>query len=254
MPPPTASTIIGLVDAGGSSGASLGRSDEWRLSFNLVGWRYPGSAVVIGNRRCELPVSKGDLRSLMDLVKPYSIVDVEIDESSTAAMTKLRRIVHVGASDPELEQLATELQQPIVVQDATLGRLEYDRKYGWFTGRAEWCGQVVRVRVCCAGPDDRAGALAAAARLFAEQAEWHRRVREYAVEKLLPLKNRSWLDEDEAEKSADEFLAKMSIESISLDESGDVTFWHDDGGLFLGHAISISGTLSEGLTNANIAG
>ena len=46
----------------------------------------------------------------------------------------------------------------------------------------------------------------------------------------------------------------MSIESISIDESGDVTFWHDDGGLFLGHAISISGTLSEGLTNASIAG
>ncbi len=109
------------------------------------------------------------------------------------------------------------------------------------------------MRVCC-GPDDRAAALVAAARLFAEQAQWQRRVREYAVEQLLPLKNRSWLDEDETESSADEFLAKMRIESISIDESGDVTFWHDDGGLFLGHAISISGTISEGLTSASIAG
>jgi hypothetical protein len=253
MPPATASTIVGLVDAGGSSGASLGRSDEWTLSFHLAGWRHAGSAVVFGNRRCELAVSRDDMRSLMDRVKPYSILEAEIDGSSTAAVLTLRRIVHVGTGDPELEQLARQLQQPIVVHDATLGRLEYDRKYGWFAGRAEWCGRAVGVRVCC-GPDDRADALAAAARLFSEQAQWQRRVREYAVEQLLPLKNRSWLDEDEEEKSADEFLAKMSIESISIDESGDVTFWHDDGGLFLGHAISISGTLSEGLANASIAG
>ncbi len=135
MAPATASTIVGLVDAGGSSGASLGRSDEWRLSFHLAGWHHPGSAVVIGNRRCELPVSKGDMRSLMDLVKPYSIVEVEIDGSASAAVLTLHRIVHVGTSDPDLEQLARELQQPIVFQDATLGRLEYDRKYGWFAGR-----------------------------------------------------------------------------------------------------------------------
>jgi hypothetical protein len=96
--------------------------------------------------------------------------------------------------------------------------------------------------------------LEAARRLFAEQAEWHRRVREYAVDRLLPLKNDSWLDEDDEEMSAAEFLSRMRLTSISVDETGDLTFWHDDGDLFWGHAIQVSGSLSNGLTDADIPG
>jgi hypothetical protein len=250
----TTRTLIGLVDAGGSGGGSVGQSNQWSLIFHLAGWRHPGSEVVTGKRRCELPVSKDDLHSLMDLVGPYAIVEAEIDDESTAAVTKLRRIVRAGAGDSELEQLARQLQEPIALHDATLGRLEYDRKYGWFAGRAEWCGQAVEVSLSCTRPEDATAVLEAATRLFKEQEQWHRRVQEYAVEQLLPLKNGSWLDEDEEEMSADEFLSKMSLESISVDEVGDFTFWHDDGDLFWGHAIQISGDFTNGLTQADIPG
>ncbi len=56
MSPANTKTIIGLVDAGGSCGCSVGHSSQWRLIFYLAGWRHPGSVVVIENRRCELPV------------------------------------------------------------------------------------------------------------------------------------------------------------------------------------------------------
>jgi hypothetical protein len=65
MPPATNSTIIGLVDAGGSGGGSAGQSDRWSLIFHLAGWRHPGSAMAMGERRCELPVSQDELPSLM---------------------------------------------------------------------------------------------------------------------------------------------------------------------------------------------
>ena len=154
--------------------------------------------------------------------------------------------------DSELEQLAGQLQKPIVLNDATLGRLEYDRKYGWFAGRARWCGQEVDINLSCAHPEDPTAVLEAATRLFKEQTHWHRRVREYAVEQLLPLKNDSWLDEDEEEVSAAGFLSKMRLESISVDEAGNLTFWHNDGDLFWGHAIQISGNLTDGLAEADI--
>jgi hypothetical protein len=247
-------TLIGLVDAGGSSGGCAGQSDRWSLIFHLAGWRRPGSAVVIEKRRCELPVSEGDLKSLMDLIGPYSIVEAEIDDESTSAATKLRRIVKAGARDSELAQLASQLQRPIVLQDATLGRLEYDRKNGWFAGRAEWCGQTVGISLSCTHAEDRTAVLEAAKRLFAEQLHWQRRVREYAVEQLLTLNNDSWLDEDDEEMSAEGYLSKMNLESISVDESGDIAFWHDDGDLFWGHAILISGNVSVGLTDADIPG
>lgn len=254
MPPEIPSTIIGLVDAGGAGGGSVGGTGQWSLIFHLAGWRHPGSAVVVGERRCEMPVREADLRPLMDRVTAYTIVEAEIDGNSTAAVTKLRRIVRTGARDTDLEQLAARLQEPILLHDPTLGRLEYSRRFGKFEGRAEWCGRVVAVSLRCARPDDPAAVLGAAARLFAEQAEWDRRVREYAVEKLLPLKNDSWLEEAEAELSAGAFLSKMTLETISVEESGDFCFWHDDGDLFCGHAIQISGSLSGGLTDADIPG
>jgi hypothetical protein len=254
MPLTTPSTIIGLVDAGGAGGGTVGGSGHWSLIFHLAGWRHPGSRVVVGERRCEMPVREAELRPLMDRVKAYTIVEAEIDNSSTATVTKLRRIVRTGASDPDLEQLAIRLQEPILLHVPTLGRLEYIRRFGEFEGRAEWCGRVVAVSLRCANPDDPAAVLQAAARLFTEQAEWDGRVREYAVGKLLPLKNGSWLEEDEAELSAGTFLSKMTLETISVEESGDFSFWHNDGDLFWGHAIHISGSLSEGVTDADIPG
>lgn len=186
-------------------------------------------------------MSKGDLQSLMDLVKPYSIIEAEIDDGSTAGLTSLRRIVHADTRDSELEQLALELQKPIVLHDAALGRIEYDRKFGWFAGQAEWCGHVVEVSLACARPENPTAVLEAATRLFAEQSQWNRRVREYAVEQLLPRRNDSWLDEDDTELLADEFLSKMSLESISVDEA----------------VLSRSGTTtgaSSGATRSKLAG
>jgi hypothetical protein len=190
----------------------------------------------------------------MALVRPYCIVEAEIDDGSEAAVTTLHRIVHVGAKDSELEQFARQLQKPIVLHDATLGRLKYNRRFGWFEGRAEWCGHEVEVNLSCTRSEEPTAVLDVATRLFKEQVQWDRRVREYAVEQLLPLKNDSWRDEDEEEMSAADFLSKMSLESISLDEDGGLTFWHNDGDLFWGHAIQISGNLTDGLKSADIPG
>ena len=254
MPPATTRTIIGLVGARGSAGVLFGQPREWRLVFDLVAWRHPGSAVVIKERRCEMPVPKADLSSLTDRVKPDCIIEAEIDDAgSTTTVTKIGRIVQVGASDSELEQLVGQLQQPIVLHDAELGRLEYDRQHSWFAGRAKWCGQTVDVNLQCARPIDPMTVLSVAARLFGHQAEWDRRVRDYAVEKLLVVKNISLLDEGKQQMSAQEFLSKMRLESIWMDESAELTFWHNDGGIFLGHAIQIRGSLSGGLTGAVIA-
>lgn len=253
-PPETPSTIIGLVGAGGAGGASDGGSRQWNLVVHLAGWRYPGMAVVVGERRCEMPVRQSDLGPWMDRLTAWTIVEVEIDGCSTATLTKLRRSVRIGATDPDLEQLATRLQEPVLLHDSTLGRLEFSRRFSWFEGRAGWGGRIVEVRLSCARPDAPTAALEAASRLFADQAEWDCRIKEYAVEKLLPLKNDSWLDEDEAQMSAGMFLSRMTLETIVVKETGRFSFWHSDGDLFWGHSIQISGSLSEGLTDADIPG
>ena len=48
--------------------------------------------------------------------------------------------------------------------------------------------------------------------------------REYAVAKLLSLKNEHWLDEDEEPVTPEQFKQRMSLESVVFYPDGEVTF------------------------------
>ena len=89
---------------------------------------------------------------------------------------------------------------------------------------------------------------------WADQAGWKRKVDEFAVAELLPLKNRSWLDDGEAELTPKQFKSRMKLMSVSVAEDGRFEFWHNDGDLFWGHSIQLCGTLKEGLNAADIPG
>ena len=83
---------------------------------------------------------------------------------------------------------------------------------------------------------------------------WKENVDDFAVKKLLSLKNDVWLGEDESPLNADQFKSRMTLQSVSIYPDGEIEFWHDDGDLFWGHSIQISGSLGEGLTDADIPG
>ena len=46
----------------------------------------------------------------------------------------------------------------------------------------------------------------------------------------------------------------MKLESISVRNNGSFDFWHNDGDLFWGHSIQISGNLTDGPKRADIPG
>src|SRR5207249_3318350 len=103
-------------------------------------------------------------------------------------------------------------------------------------------------------PADLPVALKSAHTLWESQDVWSRRIRDFAVQKLLPLKNDAWLDEGEVEVTADQFQDRMTLDSITVYPNGSFEFWHHDGDLFWGHSIQVRGSLSEGPTDADIPG
>jgi hypothetical protein len=76
----------------------------------------------------------------------------------------------------------------------------------------------------------------------------------YAVEKLLELKNETWLDEDEEPLTPEQFKIRMILESIDISSKGDVAFFYNDGDLFFGHCILIKMDSNNRFIDSEIAG
>ena len=79
------------------------------------------------------------------------------------------------------------------------------------------------------------------------------KAKEYAVKKLLKLKNDLWLEEDEKEVTKKEFKARMKFTSLYV-FSESANFYFDDGDLFQGHTIEVNVNQNLEFTDANIVG
>jgi hypothetical protein len=224
------------------------------LRFSLEVWREHGGSVRRSELKVRRQVSDAELKRLMDQLDAYQLVSLRVRLSEDDNAAELVELIGATESDAELKELARELQEPIVLQDDTFGSLVLDKSVDWYAGTATWFARSVRLNVT---PDDEGSASASlevARTLWRDQEGWGQRVSDFAVKKLLPLKNESWLEDDEQELTPEQFRSRMTLKSITVHSDGSFAFWHDDGDLFFGHAIQICGSLTEGLTDADIPG
>lgn len=248
--------ITGVVDA---SGAGAGRSpgeERWTVVFTLAAWRVDGGPLETVPLRVRKEVRDEEKDALYAVIHADTLITIDaelVGKDAAEIATAVLAAVLDPPDDPELRAALEELQKPVTVEDAVLGTLTLDRRFDIFRGTASWRGEPIEVTVEANG-EDLAEALATAHALWQDQARWHERIRDCAVEQLLELKNGTWLDEDESAVSPDDFRARMKLVTISVDPEGGFEFWHDDGDLFWGHAIEVSGSLEEGPDRANIQG
>jgi hypothetical protein len=138
--------------------------------------------------------------------------------------------------------------------DKRLGIIVLDSVVGEYVGRINWCGFRAELRL---GADDAPTArrsLRVALRLLDAADEWKKRIEDFAVAKLLDLKNESWREENEPKVTGREFRKLLTLRTMSTRGDGRFEFWHDDGGLFYGHSIVVAGDLKKGPTDAEIHG
>jgi len=79
-------------------------------------------------------------------------------------------------------------------------------------------------------------------------------VDEVIIRDLLPLKNDSWLDENETVLSEERFLEAISLTSIDFDQNAGATLYYDDGNTFFGHTIVVEISSKQKVKQASIAG
>ena len=74
-----------------------------------------------------------------------------------------------------------------------------------------------------------------------------------------PLKHRSWLDVNEegaveVPLTAADLLARVALQQVDVEREGRFCFTVQDGGVFSGHDLAVSGSLAEGFTRVELVG
>jgi hypothetical protein len=250
--------VLGVVWPPGAGGGKSRGEELWTLRFILDSWRTEGAALQHRPLLVHRQVTEKELKQHQKAIKPYTIVRLKarVVENSIIGTPQalLEELVGVDSSDAELNARSAELQQPVTFSDPVLGTFTLDRRVNWFTGKTKWLEQPISVNLLATEPKELQDAVKVACTLWQDQQGWSKRIVDFAVKELLPLKNDSWLDENEAELNAEQFKERMKLESITVSSDGSFDFWHHDGDLFWGHSIQISGDLTKGPTHADIPG
>jgi hypothetical protein len=243
--------IEGVVGPKGQGGSP--QSEDYSIHiFCFSAWRRLGQEV----KRNELVI----IRPVPEEGDWFSeFPKLSLQRIKVILATNETRAVFAGTSNAQpdsskLSEIAAELAKPLIIQTEKFGELRLDRSIGWFDGKSEWNGKSVQLSFDVEDSNDIGTALEVAEQLWADEVGWKTKVEAYAIQELLALKNECWLENDEATFTPDQFLERMTLNSITVFPDGRFDFWHDDGDLFGGHAIQISGSLNKGLTHADIPG
>jgi hypothetical protein len=246
--------ITGVVRPRSAAGSQFPPAQEWTMSFVFEAWRGADGIIhstpLVVRRVC----SETEMRAARKRINATRIISARVrfvDEKSAQLLELVD--ARLPADDP-LARLATDLAVPVTRQDERFGTLTLDRSVDLWEGKASWTGGAVDVQLSARSEDELTAALEVARALWNDQAGWSERIQAYAVAQLLPLKNDSWLDDDEEPLTPAQFRARMRLESITVEPDGDFIFWHNDGDLFCGHTIQVVGNLQDGPTDADIPG
>lgn len=249
--------IHGVVGANGPGGGKVPPEIKWAMNLKIVAWREQGGAVHKDAIIVTKQVDDKELQELQDRIKSKSVITFtgKICPESPFGDARALLVDYVGTSaDKELAEILSRYVRPIEIYDETLGKLSLNKSVDLFEGKFEWNGSQIELSFSLDESGKPDAAIETAKSLINNMSDWATQVDEFAVKELLDLKNKIWLDDDESEVTKEEFVNLMTIKSITTYPEGEFEFWHDDGELFWGHSILVSGSLSEGMTDADIPG
>ncbi|MEM9790490.1 MAG: DUF2262 domain-containing protein [Planctomycetota bacterium] len=251
-------TVDGVVGANAVSGGKMQGDELWDATFSLVAWRIDDGVIESGQMVVHKFCSDADLHALQDLVDKESLVRFQaqiVDRSSSGILdARLQGFSTVKIDDEKLEELRSARLAPLVYDDPVLGDLTLNRSINSYEAPVAWLGNEVELSISALNEEIDKRSLQIAHELVEKQSIWHARAIDLAADSLLELKNDSWLEDDEDEVTHDEFIKAMTLESISVFSDKTFAFYFEDGDLFWGHTIEVTGSIDKGPDSANIVG
>ena len=261
--------ILVLLAGGGGAGK---RSGFWDVSHYFIAYvDCQTGALHTGGGRIVYPVSDEEhaaggvldrfRREGVYRLKARKKIPHEVPEGVTASLQNQFLIVEVLEEDPPcpaLEEVLAEYRRPVVVTDEVLGELTLDKDLDTFEGEILWCGEQIFLvlEVDAADEGTWADARRAMKVMLAEQDRWDRDMRTSAARELTELacEWRESADEEVPEITEESFARRIELRSIAMDADGSFSAYFDDDDMFFGHCVTAYGTLTDGVTAANMEG
>jgi hypothetical protein len=141
------------------------------------------------------------------------------------------------------------------LESTRFGPLVYDPTHEWFEAGTTFGGQSIAINLSAPNDEGAARLLANAEAMAADEAGWFARLQECAAG-LVDISNEWNEDQDDwtGPIDRDGFISRISLESIVLHEGDRFEAYFNDGDLFWGHSIVVSGTMADGPQEAATAG
>jgi hypothetical protein len=133
-----------------------------------------------------------------------------------------------------------------------LGLLKYNDKYDWYEGNLIFQDRSIELSVTANNKTTIESILEPIDGFVDRLEHYTETAKDYAVEKLLELKNDVWLDEDEKPLTPTQFKVRMLIKSIGISPDSSICFNYDDSELFAGHEIFVTMDSSNRFIDAGI--
>jgi hypothetical protein len=249
--------IAVLIDPTGFGAGRAGKEKYWTVNVGITAWQDVSSGSVHVVENCRLKAMVENTDELRDNLKANSIVTVKARKGETHFL--LKEVIESSDTYPELEKMLEAQLKPVYYEDVVLGTFTLDKSVKTFDNKIEWLGKSISVTFDLGAAEEMRDAVSILHTLVKEQREWDERARKFAAEELTDLAN-DWQDEDEEEGDGEDgiteedFARRIILETISVDEDGEFTFWFGDDDIFYGHVIMVAGNLKDGFESADIAG
>lgn len=155
---------------------------------------------------------------------------------------------------PALEEILTEYNKPIILQDEILGELTLNKEFSWFEGSVSWQGKMIEI-LLEVNKDNKSSwtkARKAMKSMLSEQVKWDKKMRSFAAKRLTPLacEWRDSADEPVPEITEQSFSERITLESISITAGGSFSAYFDADDMFFDHGVTVRGSLKKGITSA----
>ena len=250
-------SILAVTGAGGFGGSRTQENGPWLAVLELTAWKEEDSEEPAHREKTQLVALADD--KLMDYlrrrVRGDSVFQIMVrpsEDGKQFLMTELPQ----PEIDPEMKAILEEQKKPVSIWVPELGTFTLNRLVNWFEAEVEWLGQPARLDID--REEDWDACVEQAKALMAGQKGWDEKVRAFAAQELLDQAN-DWAQdaaegEEPEEITREQFMERLELDAVQISADGRFEFWFNDGDLFWGHAIHVTGSLDQGPEMAQMEG